>query len=420
MSRVKLFDRVFELGDQDLDAALEEAHAQHVRPLCMCRPHGVPMYVAHTSGRFLIKRMPDSGPEHAPACDSYEPPPELSGLGEVSGTAIQEDADTGITTLKFDFVLSKTGSRAAPPPSGAPSDTVRTDGKKLTLRGALHYFWDEAGLNRWSPAMEGKRSWYVIRKALLNAASGKKTKASFLNELLYVPEAFKVDLADEIRARRIAQFAKAKTDSTKKNLLLSIVEVKEFGTARYGYKLLAKQMPDAPFMLNEDIYKRLTQRYKQTIELWNEREGTKLIMIATVSVSAAGYANVEEAALMLVSKEWLPAEDMYDLELIDKMVNARRRFTKGLRYNLSQEKVLASIVASDTSPVPTAMYLIPPGAKADYAEMVGELIQSSKMNAWTWDIGSGHFPPLPGPPMATSNSPTFGHPKFPQARPFGL
>lgn len=397
MSKLKLFNRLFEVGDPELDVALEEAHTHHVRPLCMCRPPGVQMYIAHAAGKFIVKRMPDSGSEHAPACDSYEPPPELSGLGEVSGTAIVEDAETGITTLKFDFVLSKMGSRAAPPPpSGAPSDTVRTDGKKLTLRGALHYMWDEAGLNKWYPAMEGKRNWFIVRKALLAAASGKKTKASFLNEILFIPETFSVAHADEIRVRRIAQFAKAKAEDSKKNLLLAIVEVKEFSTTRYGFKVVAKQMPDCPFMLNEDIYKRLTQRYKQTIDIWNECEGTKLIMISTVSVSAAGYAHVEEAAMMLVSREWLPAEDMYDIELIERMVHAQRRFTKGLRYNLGQDKVLASVVASDTKPTPTAMYIIPAGAKADYSEMVAELINSSKMGSWTWDIGSGHFPRLPG------------------------
>lgn len=396
MSKIQVFQTLFDRGDASLDVALEEAHAKHVRPLCMCRNGGVPMYIAHVNGKYITKRMPESGAEHSPACESYEPPPELSGLGEVNGAAIQEDPDTGITTLKFDFVLAKTGSRAAPPPSTGVSDTVRTDGKKLTLRGALHYLWDESGLSRWSPFMEGKRNWFVVRKALLSAAGGKKTKASFLNEVLFIPEAFRSEHADEIKARRLAHFGRVKADGAQKKLLLAIVEVKEFGSARYGFKMLAKQMPDCAFMLNEDIYKRINQRYKQTIDLWNECEGTKLIMVATVSVSAAGYPHVEEAALMLVSKEWIPVDDVYDLELIDRMVQARRRFTKGLRYNLGNDKVLASVVASDTQPVPTAMYLIPPAAKAGYSEMVSELIEASKMQSWTWDIGSGIFPPLPG------------------------
>ncbi|MBD0210902.1 DUF1173 family protein, partial [Acinetobacter baumannii] len=34
--------------------------------------------------------------------------------------------------------------KAPPAPSGADSDSVRTDGKKLTLRGLLHYLFEEA------------------------------------------------------------------------------------------------------------------------------------------------------------------------------------------------------------------------------------------------------------------------------------
>jgi hypothetical protein len=65
------------------------------------------MYVAKVDDKYLIKRMPNSGSGHAPACDSYEPPPELSGLGQVIGSAIQENPDEGTTALKFDFALSK-------------------------------------------------------------------------------------------------------------------------------------------------------------------------------------------------------------------------------------------------------------------------------------------------------------------------
>jgi hypothetical protein len=57
--------------------------------------------------------MPNTGYLHAPSCDSYEPPPELSGLGDVLGSAIKENTDDGLTVLKFDFSMSRSPGRAA-------------------------------------------------------------------------------------------------------------------------------------------------------------------------------------------------------------------------------------------------------------------------------------------------------------------
>src|SRR3546814_10240269 len=51
--------------------------------------------------------MPNTGSDHNPGCDRYEPPAELSGLGEVMGAAIHEDPDQNVTALKLAFSLSK-------------------------------------------------------------------------------------------------------------------------------------------------------------------------------------------------------------------------------------------------------------------------------------------------------------------------
>ncbi len=163
MNEFRFEDVIVAANADDLQGYLADAHANKIRPLCMCLPGGVPMYVAKVGEHYAIKRMPNTGGTHDPDCTSYDPPAELSGLGEVKGEAIQENVEDGTTTLRLDFSLSKTGGKAAPAPSGVAADTVRTDGAKLTLRGTLHYLWEEAQLNRWYPAMEGKRSWYVVR-----------------------------------------------------------------------------------------------------------------------------------------------------------------------------------------------------------------------------------------------------------------
>jgi hypothetical protein len=159
--------------DEAFADALAAAHADRQRPKCLCLVQGIEMYVARLGEGFIVKRMPGTGSRHAPDCLSYEPPPDASGLGQVLGTAIKEDPATGETALRFGFSMSKLGGRATIPAPGSPSDSVASDGSKLSLRGLLHYLWDQAELTRWQPGFAGKRSWGTVRKHLLLAAENK-------------------------------------------------------------------------------------------------------------------------------------------------------------------------------------------------------------------------------------------------------
>src|ERR1700709_2250854 len=119
MHEYRFDDVLVAANADDLQGYFADAHGEKVRPMCMCSPAGVPMYVAKAGAHYVIKRMPNTGGTHAPGCASWEPRAGLSGLGEVKGGAIQENIEDGITTLKLDFSLSKTGGRAAPAPPGA-------------------------------------------------------------------------------------------------------------------------------------------------------------------------------------------------------------------------------------------------------------------------------------------------------------
>lgn len=381
-----------------LQASLARARSAGVRPRCMCTTVGVEMYTAKVGGRYLVKRMPGSGAEHAASCESYEPPPELSGLGQVQGSAITEDADEGVTTLRLGFSLSKTGGKAAPESSGGVSDSVATDGTKLTLRAMLHYLWEEAGFNRWTQAMAGKRSWPVIRKYLLAAAAGKNTKGKGLAESLYVPEAFSLEHKAEITGRRMQQMmAVASAGTGRRKLLLAVGEVKEFTPTRFGHKIMLKQVADCPFMINEDLYKRMHKRFEVELSLWDAFEGSHLIVIGTFAVGRTGVASFEELSLMVVTENWVPFESTFDKMVLDSMTSSGRPFVKGLRYNLAPSVPLASVVATDTLPGPTALYIIAPDTEDELVEQVDELAEDSALESWIWNAGIDAMPALPLP-----------------------
>lgn len=397
MTVYRLHNGTVDTDADDCGPALARAQASHERPQCLCRtPHPL-MYIARAGQTYIVKRMPNTGAHHAPTCTSYEPPAELSGLGEVVGSAIKEDADTGITTLKLDFALLRTGARKAPVQGNGEADTVRTDGKKLTLRGLLHLLWSDAGFNRWSPAMEGKRQWPTIRRYLLEALAGKEAKGEALAGAVFVPEPFKLDDKDAIAARRSAKLAQLTASAGRgKRLMVLVGEVKDIELSRYGHKVVVKHLADYPFMLNDDIHKRLATRFGGELGTWRADNENHLMMIATFGVGPTGYASIEEASLMLTSPQWLPIEDAWDGLLVRALVEHRRHFVKGLRFNLASAKPLASAVTADTRPDPVAMYVLPAVEKPGYRESMRELLKGSSLPAWFWKPGDdAPMPPLP-------------------------
>jgi hypothetical protein len=399
MPTYRLGTQTFPADDPALQPALAKAHSKKDRPFCLCRPpDGVEMYIARLpTGGFIIKRMPETAAAHAPDCEIYEPPIELSGLGQLAGTAIAENVADGTTTLKFDFSLTKSGTRAAPAASGAESDSVATDGNKMTLRSVLHYLWEQAGLTRWTPTMAGKRNWTVVFHQVQRAAADKKAKGAALIDALYIPEPFHLDHKDEIAQRRVAQLGRiAANPNGRRKLMLAIGEIKEITKGRFGFRMQLKQVPDIGFMLNEDLYTRLRKRFSAEFALWEAAEDTHLMMIGTFGVDISGVPTFEEMSVMPVDQNWLPFEADYDRMLLEQLVDAGRRFTRSMRYNLPRIQPLATAVLLDAAGGAVALYIVPPTASDDTIEALDQLIAGSEMTSWTWNVAEGEMPGLPG------------------------
>lgn len=385
--------------DDDFQNYLASVHNQANRPLCLCKEGGIEMYVTKINNHYTIKRMPNSGGVHAVGCSSYEMPGELTGLGEVMGAAINENLEEGTTDLKLDFSLSKGKKGKTPAISESESDSVKTDGTKLTIRSTLHYLWEQAGFNRWHPRMEGKRNWYIVRKHLLSGCETSTAKKSSLPDILYIPESFNLDQKAEIQHRRMAKFTPLMTANPNgsQKMMIVVGEVKMIDKARFGQKIVFKHLPDCHFMMNDDLHKRLMKRFDAEFKLWEALEDTHMIAIGTFGVNQAGFATLDELALMVVDANWIPIENQYEKEVIDEMVRQKRVFIKGLRYNLSQKRPLASLVTADIEPIPTAMYVIPPGASEEYIQDVDAMIEDSTFNSWVWNAAElmPEFPVTP-------------------------
>ena len=340
--------RQFDTDSPALAEALADAHRRQLRPRCLCRPGGIEMYVARLGGGHIVKRMPDSGSAHDPACPSFEPDAYSSGLGQLIGSAIVEDLSTGATTLKLDFALSVQPGRQAPTGQGAPAGTVRNAGARLTLRSLLHYLWHQAELARWHPGLAGLRNWRTVRRQLLQAAAEMVAGGATLASRLYVPEVFSVEQKDQIAGRRCQHWASsAVRPGRPQPLLLLIGEVKEIVPGRHGYRAVIKHVPDVAFAMDEQLYRRIETRFADELALWNASEGIRMIVIAAFGLNETGLPYIAGLYLMTVTRHWLPVENAAEWQLVDRLVDDQRAFLKVLRYDLRRDTPLASVALTD-------------------------------------------------------------------------
>ena len=397
LARYSIGGTVMTDTDDSFQMALNHAHGKRERPLGLCREPSIPMYIARIDGRFYVKRMPNSGDTHDPMCVSYEMPPELSGLGPLQGSAITEDAENGGTNLKVAFSLTRRPNRGALAQSGTVSDTVKSDAHKLSIRSTLHYLLHQAGFNRWSPRMEGKRTWHVIRRHILAAAENKKLKGQPLGDLLYIPEPWTKEHERDIKARRQQHTAKiVPTTGGTHSLMLYIGECKSVDQTALGYKMVVKNAPDFPLVFSKDVRERIGKRFGMEFGLKESLDCSHLMFIATFSLGIARDAQLDEGSFVICTKQWLPVETVDEVDLINALVAQRRHFIKGLRYNTPADAPMASAVLLDTTAKETALYVVPASASEAYRAGMEELQEGSSLPSWTWNVGTeAQVPALP-------------------------
>ncbi|MFC3172606.1 DUF1173 family protein [Acinetobacter vivianii] len=357
-------------------AILQDCYQKGIRPTCSCLPDkNIEMYIAKIGDNFVLKRMPNSADQHHFDCLSYEPPNEISGLGEVMGEAIKTD-ETGASVLKFEFSLSKSNvTKQAPTPSETPKDTVKAETAKLTLKGTLDYLLDEALLNRHRPNM--RHNWFQFRKALI-ALNDKKNKKDDLSSLVYIPEYYDQTKHNEIEARRKAELADLKVKGTKRPLKIFIGVIKSIDDARFdGGRIILKHAPTLHLFMDAKMYTRVKKRFEPELEQAQYHEDVSLLAIGTFGFAESGIAKIEEIALVPLNSSWLPFDSLEEKELLDTLTMQNRSFIKCLRYNLSKNTPIANILLTDTDP-PTAFYLTNNETEESYIAEAKELIANSE------------------------------------------
>ena len=351
------------------------------------------MYVAFHH-RYIAKRMPDTGSRHHPSCPSYEPAPQQSGLGELIGEAVLESA--GAVELRVDFAWRRQASgRAASGRKPAGPGEVKAARRCMSLRALVHFLFERAGFNRWSPAMEGKRTQAVLHKYLMLAAEQVSAKGIVLAERLYVPEPFHEATRLEVAERRRQRLGVLRPIDGVAPLAMVLAEFKAAEACAGGYRVWLKHMPDVPLLAPAKTWERIAKVYAPVLEARDADLSQRVhaVMTALIRARREYTYEIDTATLLLASAQWIPIEGVHELPLLQALVSARRRFIKPLRYDARHAAVFANAQLLDTGAEATALHVLSPFLPAREREAKAEVLRHA-VDPWVWSTDEP-MPPLP-------------------------
>jgi len=252
-------------SDPRLQDALARVYETPERPRCMCVRGGIEMYIARHR-LLVVKRMPDTGSKHDPTCPSYEPELHQSGLGELMGDSVIEHSPECVE-LRVDFPLARVPGRSIPRREKREPADVSAVRRGMSLRAVMHYLFERAGMNRWTPAMDGKRSQGVLHKYLTEAADDVMIKGFRLSDRFYVPKPFSEAAKLQVAERRRSKLAVLQSPDHDAQFKMALVlgELKGTEAIASWCKVWVKHMPDAPLLIRAKVLEADRARIRQSI-----------------------------------------------------------------------------------------------------------------------------------------------------------
>ncbi len=388
----------YSAADPQLQNALTRVYETPERPRCMCVRGGVEMYVAKHR-LFVVKRMPDTGSQHHPLCLSYEPELHQSGLGELMGASVIGHSPE-LVELRVDFPLARMPGRTIARSSRREPVEVSAERQRMSLRAVMHFLFERAGMNRWYPAMEGKRNQGVLHKYLIEAAEEILTKGVRLSERLYVPEPFSEATHAQTAQRRRSKLAvlESPQDGQQFNMALVLGEFKGSEVGDAGRKIWIKHMPDAPLLIDAKAWERIVRAYGNLLRARDADKARKprVVMAALIHANHEHLYQVDMASFMLTTDQWIPIEGLHELDFISALIEQKRRFVKPLRYDAKTAAAFPNALLLDAGERPVPLHVVSAFMDPMERAMKEKTIKASGESPWVWHTHK----PMPALPMA--------------------
>jgi len=327
----------------------------------------------------------------------YAPAPDKSGLQGYEIGVVEHLSD-GDKRVRLQLGLRQTSSESSdnhsaydmPSRAGVSRDS-------MSLLGLLHLLWTEAGLNRWHPAMQGKRSISRIGYWVLEQAKQIRVSRMVLSDVMLLHA--KSGQHEAQRNQTVSTNAKAKGLR-----LIAVDALAKFDADKYQMPLARLPMSGPagmPFSyISKALWERTEKRFARELNVWKSGAG-RVIAIAQIEVKDSGKnaGRVCDLALMAVSGEWIPLDSSYEAAVEEALREQGRSFFKPLRYDAGEDCVFPDFWLLDVGQdfpmevfgMNTAEYLARKAEKTAYYNS-----KYGHVGWWSWDVAqSSNFNGFP-------------------------
>ena len=281
-----------------------------VRPVCLCVPSGVEMYVAPKKTAYLAT-MPGRTHHHSPRCPSFEFDESTTGRSFYTKGGLNRHARG--TTL----IVSGPGSQC--------------DFESLSLTAVLHFLWEDSGLNQWSPKMDGKRNYFVACNAIRRASEriwlGKKRLADYLS----------------------LNVSRSQAVNPSKGIEYLLGQVIRLFPSQYGVGLKLKYH-EKPVWISTTNYR------KAHLDLiFGAPDSPHLprrycFVLCHVHLSSAGNFSCDDLGFLPLTPQFIPSFSDEEDRVISSLLNCQRRFYRCLPYDASAKLLPFAVLYSRMSP----------------------------------------------------------------------
>lgn len=362
------------------------------RPRCMCVEGGVEMYIS-TRHRHILARMPETGPQHAIHCPSYEPDRSFSGRAAYALNAIVEN-EHGITLVKTSVSIKKqprtleddpeSDDDPATNPRGARNSTVR---HSLGMRGLMHLVWEKAEINRWAAGMAGKRHYAVVQKRVNDAAAHIFIKQNTSLALcLFFPPQYSSDRAAAIGAQR-KEFLDPRFAKNMRVLVMGFIRSVVVADGLVGIRLSNLPNDFIVWIDSEEFMREWSRRLSWVVEDWKTlgREHNVLALCA-VERSENGRLQGSKFVTMTTDKNFIPTSGLREREMSSWLVEEGRYFVKSMSYEVGASAAYPDYLLLDAGarPVPLVLMDAPGTGRYEAQKALVEKYLDDNVAFWCW------------------------------------
>ena len=385
------------LTDHDKPGAqsvLRSAHDAKVYPICLCSSHRPELSIRYreSSNLYYLASMPKTGMQHALACEFH---------GQTTEDAWQQTKPAKVTIGdgRYDINIDSVLVRKPRVEKGAARDEGKGRGssrQSWTLRGLLEEMWEMANLHKWYPNRKYDRTINTVKRAIEEVAKDIVTKKHTLHDILVVPgwskdRAHSCDINSSALEEKLADEGKGIILVGK----LDQIVASKFNDLAVGLKInLINQI----LWMTPELTQRMQRQFQKELNGLNNANQHTMI-ICTVFKTKKTYS-VGDVGIMRMSRQFIPVDSGYELQVIEKLGAEKRQFRKPLRLNGAG--VLPDFVLTDTD-TPVCMEVFGIENDPEYTARKQEKIRAYRKDNqpfWAWE------------PAREKNIPDFPKPKL--------